>query len=98
MSFTAKRPFTLYLEYAATGEGLRRHISVLSAIDESQARTLFLAQHCLAADYFGRGVDVFEGVRREVLMTFFNTQFLDQLEARVQSQGMLIFNWSFNMS
>lgn len=103
MSPVSRQVFTLQLEYAATGEGVRIWTMVVVAPSEAGARERFwgtcFASSPSARAYFGPGLEVSPGFDRTRLRGL-TDEFLDHLEVRAMTSGAFIYQtyWSYNLS
>ncbi|THF68033.1 hypothetical protein E7T06_18525 [Deinococcus sp. Arct2-2] len=95
------RPFTVTMDYFATGEGLTYALAVVQARDTEGAKAAFLDAHGYfgsSRDYFGRGVYVHEGVDRARLGRWLTPQFIDTIERQMHVHAQFKFHWHFNAS
>ncbi|THF69953.1 hypothetical protein E7T06_09340 [Deinococcus sp. Arct2-2] len=95
------QPFTVSMDYFATGEGVTVAVLVLNAHNNEEAKNAFLdanGYYGSSREYFGRGVDIHEGVNRELLGRWLAPRFIDALERRMQVRARFMLNWHFNAS
>ncbi|UQN10228.1 hypothetical protein [Deinococcus sp. QL22] len=89
------------MEHFATGEGFTHALAVVQARDPESAKAAFLDAHGYfggAREYFGRGVDVSEGVDHTRLGRWLTPQFIETLERCMQVHAQFKFHWHFNAS
>lgn len=95
------RPYTIHLDYFATGSGMTEKIVVVMAASEGAARQRFFETFypgdSLAAQYFSRGLVITPRIDRELLGRFLAARFLDALERRLRYNATLSLAWAFNM-
>jgi len=95
-----RRPYTVVLDYYATGEGVTQQIAVLMAESAEEAKEKFLTAHGYdgkGRDYFRVGVEATPGIDADVLGQMLTPQFIATLERRV-GYGVLTLSWHFNAS
>lgn len=95
------RIFTVTMDYFATGEGLTYALAVVQARNTEGAKAAFLNAHGYSGasrEYFGRGVNVHEGVDHALLGRWLTPQFIDIIERRMQVPAQFKFHWHFNAS
>lgn len=95
-----QQPFTVVLDYYATGEGVTQQVAVLMAADQNSAKEKFLTLHGYEGagrDYFRVGVEVYAGVDTDVLSRMLTPKFIAGLERTVW-YGVFILSRRFNAS
>ncbi len=90
--------FTLCLEYAATGEGMRQELMVCRAVHEAQARQLFYPGDARVQAYFNHGLTVSVGIDHAVLERWLSSPFIDLLERTVAYGDAFYLHHDFSFS